>query len=342
VKLLILHNAVSSSSAPDDLDTLVQVKAVECGLRDLGHQVETLCFERNEHMKQLLRTAMPEVVFNLVETVDGSARLAHSAPALLEELEIPFTGAAGEPFRLSTGKLSAKALLAEAGVPTPEWHVLGDLADASGPLSGPWLIKSVWEHASLGLEEDSVVSPRTTGELQSEMLSRKSGLGGECFAERYVHGREFNISLLQAGEDPEVLPLAELRFQGWTTERARVVGYKAKWQEDSPEFHATVRSFDFPEDDATLLDRLGRTAVDTWNALELSGYARIDIRVDGAGQPFVIDVNANPCISPDAGFQAAAARAGLTFTQLLERILQSALTSSHCRRQGSERANALP
>jgi D-alanine-D-alanine ligase len=328
VKLLILHNPVSGNSAPDDLDTMAQVQAVERGLRDLGHRVETLCFERDGRMKKRLRDAEPEIVFNLVETVDGSARLAHCAPALLEALEIPFTGAASEPFRLSTNKLSAKAILTKAGVPTPEWHDLQGLAGPDAPLSGSWLVKSVWEHASLGLEEDSVVSPRTTGELRKEMLARNVMLGGECFAEAYIHGREFNISLLQSEDGPEVLPLAELRFQGWTAERARVVGYKAKWQEDSPEYRCTVRSFDFPVQDGPLLAELARTAVAAWNALSLAGYARIDFRVDAAGNPLVIDVNANPCISPDAGFQAAASRAGLAFTRVLERILRSALTAS--------------
>ena len=235
MKVLVLHNPVAGTSAPDDLDTLTQVRAVEQGLRGLGHQVETLCFEAGEGMRHALEKAGPELVFNLVESVDGTSRRAHLAPALLEALGVPFTGAAAEPLRRSTNKLTAKAALTEAGVPTPAWRTL-DGAGEDLPLSGPWLVKSVWEHASLGLEEDSVLRPQTLAELMDEMRSRRTDLGGECFAEAYIHGREFNLSLLQSSNGPEVLPPAELRFEGWAPDRARVVGYKAKWLEESPEY----------------------------------------------------------------------------------------------------------
>jgi D-alanine-D-alanine ligase len=336
MKVLVLHNPVSGASAPDDLDTLAQVRAVDHGLQGLGHQVETLCFDPDGPTGERLLQAAPDAVFNLVESVNGSAREAHKAPALLEELGIPFTGAASEPFRLSTSKLLAKAILSHSWVPTPEWHSPDD-ARHNVPLSGDWLVKSVWEHASLGLEEDSVVAPRTMDSLRDEMLARRDRLGGECFAEAYIHGREFNISLLQSSGGVQVLPLAELRFLGWSEERPRVVGYRAKWQEGSPEYRSTVRSFDFPFEDSPLLEALTRTATDAWTALGLSGYARVDLRVDSCGRPLVIDVNANPCIAPDAGFAAASSRAGLTYARLLERILMAASDSFRESRSGAGR-----
>jgi D-alanine-D-alanine ligase len=331
VKILILHNPVSAESAPDDLDTLAQVGAVREGLTALGHEVSAMHYEPSEPMARMIRSAEPLIVFNLVETVDGSARRAHEAAALLEELGVAFTGAASEPFRLSTNKLTAKSILFKAGVPTPEWRTLDDTEGDSAPPAGPWLIKSVWEHASLGLEESSVVNPGTSAELRREMLARTPFLGGDCFAEAYVHGREFNISLLETHEGLRVLPLAELRFVGWDPETPRIVGYTAKWQEDSLQYQSTVRSFDYPPEDGPLLDRLAATSVEAWKALRLSGYGRIDLRVDSSGRPLVIDVNANPCISPDAGFQAAARQAGLGFTDVLEHILYAAQVASGAR-----------
>jgi D-alanine-D-alanine ligase len=331
VRVLILHNPVSADSAPDDLDTLAQVEAVREGLTALAHEVAAMDYEPSEPMARKVRSAEPQIAFNLVESVSGSARRAHEAAALLEEMGVAFTGAASEPFRLSTNKLTAKSILFRAGVPTPEWRITDGPEGDKAPLFGPWLIKSVWEHASLGLEESSVVSPVTMAELRREMRARSPFLGGDCFAEAYVHGREFNISLLETLDGLRVLPIAELRFVDWDPQTPRIVGYAAKWQEDSPQYRSTVRSFDYPPEDGPLLDTLAATAVDAWKALRLSGYGRIDLRVDDSGHPLVIDVNANPCISPDAGFQAAARQAGLGFTDVLEHILNSALGAFQAR-----------
>ena len=168
----------------------------------------------------------------------------------------------------------------------------------------------------------------------AEMNVRRESLGGECFAEAYIEGREFNLSLL-ASEDlkggpvsvgrgkscPEVLPPAEIRFDSYPAGKVRVVGYRSKWDEDSFEFTHTPRSFDFPDCDNALLVDLKDLALRCWELFDLRGYARVDFRVDGAGRPWILEVNANPCLSPDAGFAAAAARAGLPFTEVLNRII---------------------
>ena len=168
----------------------------------------------------------------------------------------------------------------------------------------------------------------------AEMNFRRESLGGECFAEAYIEGREFNLSLL-ASEDlkggpvsvgrgkscPEVLPPAEIRFDSYPSGKVRVVGYRSKWDEDSFEFTHTPRSFDFPDRDDALLADLKDLALRCWELFDLRGYARVDFRVDGAGRPWILEVNANPCLSPDAGFAAAAARAGLPFTEVLNRII---------------------
>ena len=168
----------------------------------------------------------------------------------------------------------------------------------------------------------------------AEMNARRESLGGECFAEAYIEGREFNLSLL-ASEDskgrpvsvgrgkpcPEVLPPAEIRFDSYPAGKVRVVGYRSKWDEDSFEFTHTPRSFDFPDCDNALLVDLKDLALRCWELFDLRGYARVDFRVDGAGRPWILEVNANPCLSPDAGFAAAAARAGLPFTEVLNRII---------------------
>ena len=158
------------------------------------------------------------------------------------------------------------------------------------------------------------------------MLRRAERLGGEVFAEAYIAGREFNLSVLAGPDGPEVLPPAEIHFVDYPDDRPRIVGYRAKWDSDSFEYHHTPRSFDFPPPDAPLLAELCRLARACWDLFGLRGYARVDFRVDETGQPWVLEINANPCLSPDAGFGAAAERAGLSFPAVIARILADA----HC------------
>jgi len=194
-----------------------------------------------------------------------------------------------------------------------------------GALAAAYIIKSVWEEASLGLDDDAVFRPGSFEELAREVGMRAERLGGEAFAEAFVEGREFNLALLAGPDGPELLPPAEIRFVDYPADRPRIVGYKAKWQEDSHEYNNTPRTFDFPAADATLLDALCDVARRCWDTLGLAGYARVDFRVDSDGRPWVLEVNANPCLSPDAGFMAAARQAGLDMTGVVRRLVDGAL-----------------
>jgi len=195
-------------------------------------------------------------------------------------------------------------------------------AAPSLPRAEAWLIKSVWEHASIGLDEDSVLFGADRKRLLAEMDARCEALGGACLAEAYIDGREFNLSLLAGEGGPEVLPPAEIRFDGYPPGKVRVVGYRSKWEEGTFEFANTPRSFQFPAQDDPLLSQLTELARRCWKIFDLRGYARVDFRVDKAERPWILEVNAHPCLSPDAGFFAAPLRTGLTFPEVLCRIIK--------------------
>jgi D-alanine-D-alanine ligase len=343
MNVAILHPPVAPDASRDDLDTLVQVGAVEEALLGLGHAPVRVDFSPGSaapgdrawdlsRVAARLAEARPAAVFNLVETVAGRCRFAHLATTFLDVLGLPYTGTPTEGLVLAGDKLRAKRLLRLAGVATPRWFGPEDLcasfAGRRGRLSGSYLVKSVWEHASLGLEEDAVLASPTPDELLTALRERGPALGGACFAEAYVPGREFNLSVLWDQDGPRVLPPAEMEFVGdgpaADPSRLKIVGYKAKWDEDSPEYRSTVRLFDFPDTDAALLERLRDAALAVWRLFGLAGYARVDFRVDEDRVPQVIDVNANPGLAPDAGLTAAAARAGLSYPGLIGRILQAA------------------
>jgi D-alanine-D-alanine ligase len=321
MKLALLHDQVPEGAIPDQADSLVQAREVGGILAGLGHQVAMVPLgPGTDETESELRLARPEIVFNLVEAPMGQGRLIHLAPLLLERMGLVFTGAGTRAMLLSSNKLTAKRLMKDHGLPTPPWLTQPGAGQYSGK-AGRWIIKSVWEHASIGLDEDSVVEGLTTEGLQNLMQDRRGGLGGECFAERFIEGREFNLALLASDNGVQVLPPAEIVFEGYAEGKPKVVGYRAKWDPGSYEYHHTPRKFDFPARDRLLLQELTALGLRAWRLFGLRGWARVDFRVDRHGGPWILEVNANPCLTSDAGFMAAAHKAGLDPGVVVQRVL---------------------
>ncbi len=327
MRVLILHNRVSAQAAPDELDVLVQVEAVGAALRSLGHEFEARgCDLDLSGLPLLLRELRTDVVFNLVEGLEGQGRLIHVAPGVVETQRVRLAGCPAEAIFQTSHKVLAKGLLRQAGLPTPDW--LGDgLADAAADpgmgTASRWIVKSVWEDASIGMDDSAVVDGGAVG-ARAELARRLDRPGAPWFAEAFVEGREFNLGLLDGPGGPTVLPPAEMTFQDYPEGKPRIVGYAAKWHEDSFEYSHTVRRFDLPAHDRALVDEMKRQALACWRLFRLRGWARVDFRVDEAGRPFILEANANPCISPDAGFVAGLARAGISYDEAIGRIVDSA------------------
>jgi D-alanine-D-alanine ligase len=320
-QIAILYGAVAADAALDEQDVLVEVETARAALAGLGFSPIILPITLDlEAARQRLMHLRPTLVFNLVESIEGQGRLIHLAPALLESLGLPFTGSGADAAYVTSNKPLAKRLMQAAGIATPAWTEGGD---APG-FAGPYIVKSVWEHASIGIDDSSVVAE--AARLPALIRKRQRRHGGEWFVEGYLEGREFNLSLLAKEGGVEVLPPAEMCFVGYPPGKPRIVNYAAKWDEGAFEYHATQRRFDFGMEDRDLLTQLEATARACWRLFGLRGYARIDCRVDTAGAVQVLEVNINPCLSPDAGFAAAAARAGLDSGAIVARILGDATT----------------
>jgi D-alanine-D-alanine ligase len=184
------------------------------------------------------------------------------------------------------------------------------------------ILKPAWEDASVGIDDGAILRVDNREAVEAAMNSTYREWG-ETFAEHYIEGREFNLSLLSDGDGVEVLPPAEIEFVDYPAEKPHIVGYKAKWDEASFEYGATPRRFYFATTDKSLLRQLRALAVECWHLFGLRGYARVDFRVDDAGRPWVLEVNVNPCLSADAGFMAAANYHGLTAERVVERIIDA-------------------
>jgi D-alanine-D-alanine ligase len=321
--IVVLHGEVPAEAGPDEQDVLTEVREVSTALGALGYETTALGLSLDlEAAAGELRRLSPLLVFNLVESIEGRDRLLHLATSLLDCLGIPYTGCGSDGMYLASNKLLAKSLLARAGMPTPPWTRAEEALAREPDFAPPYIVKSIWDNASRGLERIF-----ETQEQLREHLELRAAAGGpaELFVEHYVEGREFNLSLLHNGARIEVLPPAEMLFVDYPPEMPRIVGYAAKWDPSSFEYSHTVRRFDFGGEDRRLLHSLSELALDSCHQLEIGGYARVDFRVDDRDNPWILEVNPNPCLSADAGLAAAAARAGYPYRELVQRILQPVL-----------------
>ncbi|MCA9290214.1 MAG: hypothetical protein KDA25_03735 [Phycisphaerales bacterium] len=322
MRVLIVHDDPGATPRTDDLDVLDQARHVMDALVGLGHEATIAPVGLDlARAAETIRSASPDVVFNLVESLGGHGRLIHVIPGLLDALRVPYTGCPAEAIFQTSNKLVAKRILAAHGVDTPRWRDEADLKDGHDLVEPRVIVKSVWEHASIGLDVDSVIPGGAAWSLRATLEERRASLGGAGFIESYIDGREFNIALLAGPDGPQVLPIPEIVFEGVAPGEPRVVGYRAKWDPSSFEYQHTPRRFVSESSEAPLLARLRTVARRCWSIFHLRGWARVDVRVDADGRVWVLEVNTNPCLSPDAGFVAAASEAGLEAAAVMTRLL---------------------
>jgi D-alanine-D-alanine ligase len=312
----ILHAA--TESRPDELDTIVAADAVAAALKRLGFATQIVALGAGLAELDGLPPLRPLAVFNLVDAVKGDGRLAPSVPARLDALGLRYTGAGTNAWYATLSKTGTKLLLKHIGLPTPSWSVNGVGLDPDEKV----IVKAVWEHGSLGLGEASVMRG---AEAAKAIVARNSKWGTDHFAETFVEGREFNVALLDGLSGVEVLPIAEIAFERFAEPTPKIVGYDAKWMPESEAYIGTPRCFGLELDTPGLAAQLKLLALSCWTLFQLSGYARVDFRVDATGAPFILEVNMNPCLSPDAGFAAAAAEGGLGYDAMVGRIVEASL-----------------
>lgn len=324
-KTVILHTDVAPDAAEDELDCLRQAEAVFEALTLSGHDPVLMPFVPDLAANiDRLRQVSPGAVFNLVETVAGQGSLVYLAPALLDTLNIPYTGCRTDAMFITSNKPLAKKMMHRAGIATAAW-ICKDGSVHGEPQSDTFIIKACWEEASLGLDESCIVQSSGTDDLTFTIQRKNRESGFTWFAEEYIDGREFNIGLLAGDTELIFLPAAEILFIDYPRQKYKILDYRSKWIEGSFEYVHTVRTFDFDRHDEMLISSLRDIALQCWELFGLRGYARVDFRVDKNGRPLVLEVNANPCLSPDAGFAAALARADISYQDAIRLLIHECL-----------------
>jgi D-alanine-D-alanine ligase len=269
-----------------------------------------------------LEARQPDAVFNLFEGPPDNARAEALVAGLLEWQRVPFTGSPAQALALARNKPLAKYLLRGAGLPTPDFQVIEDLPLDKQPRRWPVIVKPGLQDASEGIDQGSVV--RDWDRLTQRVEALLRAYGPPVLVERFIPGREFNVSLLEAAAGLRVLPLCEIRFAFQDPAHWPIVTYDAKWRSASEEFKATPPHF--PDElNPRLAARLADLAARAFRLIGCRDYARVDFRVSPAGKPYVLEVNPNPCISPDAGFTRAVEASGQTHAQFLTEVTCGAL-----------------
>ncbi|RJP78578.1 MAG: D-alanine--D-alanine ligase [Desulfobacteraceae bacterium] len=315
----IIYNKPHPGSI-DSLDVLTQVDAIEQSLTALGYRPVIIPFTKDLALfMDRLKKQTVRAVFNLCETVDEDSTLCGHPAAVLELLGVPFTGSPSASLMLTTDKMITKHLVKSCGILTPKSVVIINPIHLNvDVLKFPVIVKPQFEDASIGIDQESVFTDKKTLKQRIKAFIARFG---PVIIEEYIDGREFNVSLM-GYPSLAPLPLAEIDFSQLPKNLFHIVGYRAKWDPASLEYHNTRRVF--PEDlSPRLRRRLETTAIVCSRLLKIRDYGRIDMRVDQAGNIFVLEANANPCLSPDGGFAAAARKSGLSYEQMVSRIIES-------------------
>jgi D-alanine-D-alanine ligase len=314
-KCCILFNKPREGALPDELDVLDQVEFIEKNLIELGIETYrkgiTLDF-MNE--VAALAKEKPDFVFNLVESINNKGELCYFIPALLNLYSIPYSGNPLEAMFITTSKALTSKALQDAGINNPGRYFPSQYMKLKP--GNRYIIKPVWEDGSLGITGDSVFIYESGYEKKFKDFDDTHWL-----IEDYIDGREFNISVLAGDNGPEVMPPAEMVFHNFASDKPRIVDFRAKWEAESFEYINTIREFPGAKLNPVLKEKIMAASLRCWQVFGLKGYARVDMRVDNNDNPFVIEVNANPCMSPDSGLVAAITEAGISFPVMLRRII---------------------
>jgi D-alanine-D-alanine ligase len=326
MKVILLHGE-DAAEAPED-PVLGQI---EQGLAALGHDVSRTAVGGDvAPVIDALRAAEPGLVFNLAESFGGKSALESNVAALLNLLGQRYTGSSPAGLLMAGDKSLTKKVLRFHEILTPQFAtVFRGALDHVGDLRFPLIVKPPQEDASLGITSKSVV--RDVKELLGTMDSLQREFQSPVLVEEFVEGREFYVGVL-GNEAPVALPVIELDFSAFPSDRPKVASWEAKWGtggtggegETGAEFAGTKSIF--PTDlTPELGERMQAVAVEAFNALRLRDYGRVDLRVTPSGEIYVIEVNPNCYLERSGEFARAAENHGIDHAALVARIVELAM-----------------
>jgi D-alanine-D-alanine ligase len=293
-------------------------------LRKVGHDVRPLGVKSD---LGVLRSAIedwrPHIAFNLLEEFDGVAVYDQNVVSYLELLHVPYTGCNPRGLMLARDKVLSKKLFSFHRIPTPDFMMVPQGRTVKRPkwLSFPLIVKSATEEASLGISQASIVQDDDKLKERVEFIHASVKTG--ALIERYIEGRELYVGVMGNGH-VHILPVWELVMDNLPDDARRIATERVKWSRNYQDKYG-IRSGEarnLPEAKSEEVQHLAKRA---YRALGLSGYARIDVRMDREGNVYVLEANPNPQIAHDEDFSDSAEKAGYAYKDLLQELLNIGL-----------------
>ena len=308
-----------------EVGVLEEVDNVHTSLMELGYDVSVFNVTDNLcEFVNFLTKQKPDLVFNLCESLGNVAIHEMHVAGIFEILGMRYTGSPPLTMGLALNKVRVKELLHYHGIPTPKfvlYRTPSEVVADDLPLQFPVIVKPSMEDASIGISVDSVV--RSHAALKKRVRSVFQQYDQSVLVEEFIDGREFNVSII-GNRRPLALPVSEIDFSTLPSELPKILTYHGKWIKGTPEFDGTkgICPADLP---ASIETKLRENALRVYRLLGCRDYARVDLRLGGDGSPYVLEINPNPDLSDDAGFARSSKAYGLTYTDVVRKIVECAL-----------------
>ncbi len=328
--IALVYNACRGAApeVPEDRggthDLQVMIRRMSRQLRAIGHTVtvvplahDLLAFQRR------LRRLRPDVVFNQYDDVVHGALYEMRVAALVRMMGFPMTGSSALALGLCRYKYMAGSLLQGAGIPIPRDTCLFERASDVDRYhcQFPVIVQPAQEHAGIGLDRNSVVHSKKA--LREKVREIVGTYHQPAVAQRFLPGREFNVGIV-GGRRLRVMPFAEVNYADLPPEIPPIMSYAAKWVETTVEYKRT--SVVCPAVvDHDLARQISNIALRAFRAVGGWGYGRVDIRLDEAGHPHVLEVNCNPSLDDGVALARSAVAGGISYSRLLQMIVNAAV-----------------
>jgi D-alanine-D-alanine ligase len=321
VKITVLH---SKDALDPPVDPLLD--QLDAALAENGHTTRRVAVDDSvEPVIAQLKDPPPDLVFNLAESFRGKSALESNVAALLNLIDLRYTGSSPAGLILAGDKTLTKKVLAFHGIQSAKFATLyrGQL-DWSHQIDFPLLVKPPQEDASLGITQKSVVND--VKELLDVISATQQEYQSPVLVEEFIDGREFYVGVI-GNSKVEALPIIELDFSKFPAGLPKIASWEAKWGDDGDEKGAQFEGTKsiFPTDlSDELTQKIQQVAIDSFQALRLRDYARIDLRVTAKEEVYVIEANPNCYLERNSEFARAAQKSGLEYSALIARIIELA------------------
>ena len=333
LKVLALFDAIRPTTIDQDLTKEMKTEDwkteanVLAALGELGYTTEHLAiFDNLDLLRQKLETFAPDVIFNLADQFKNNRGFDQNIASLLEMQGVPFTGCGATGLVLSKHKGTSKKILGYHHIHVPNFVVIPRgqrIARLKRP-KFPLLVKPVKEEASYGISQASFVTSDEQFRERVAFIHEKHD--ADVIAEEYIEGREFYVSVMGTLK-LTVFPIRELVFGQVPPNEPKIATYRAKWDEEYRKRWGLQNQF--PEGlEPALVARIEETCKRIYRLLTIEGYARIDLRLTAANEIYFIEANPNPILAADEDFAQAAGKAGLTYPQLIDRIIRQGMKTA--------------